>query len=164
VARRSAAWRAQRDPVVEENENAGQLDLLGGSALMVVRNATAPGAEGRDIVAPALRDLAARVRGLARAPGDRAVRQQAADGVLRAARRLRSDERVRDASMDSPLAGTVVSMCTAAADIMIFAGVDPDEATEALAREAADVDVPTPAPSPRTPFTMPWPSLKRPAD
>jgi hypothetical protein len=40
VARRSAAWRSQQDPVVQENENAGQLDLLGGSALMVVRTAT----------------------------------------------------------------------------------------------------------------------------
>ena len=41
VARRSAVWRSQRAPVVRERENAGHLDLLGGSCLLLVRTASA---------------------------------------------------------------------------------------------------------------------------
>jgi hypothetical protein len=161
VARRSAAWRSQRDPVVEENENAGQLDLLGASALMLVRSATAAEGGGREVLAAAIRDLAGRVHDLARDPGDRGVRQQAADGVLKAVRRLRSDDRVRGAAPDSALAAAVVSMSSAAADIMIFAGVDADAAEQALQRDDAELEGPAPAHSPRTPFKHLWEPWKR---
>ena len=152
VARRSAAWRSQRDPVVKESEEAGQLDLLGGSALTVVRNATKAAGDEREVLIPAIRDLAGEVRELARNPGDRGVRQRAADGVLETIRRLESDHRVHDAAPDSALAATVVAVRSAAADIMVFAGVDSDEAERAIQRQDADLDVPTPAPTPRTPF------------
>jgi uncharacterized membrane protein YgaE (UPF0421/DUF939 family) len=156
VARRSAAWRSQRDPVVKENENAGQLDLLGGSALMVARNATAARPQDREILAPAIRELAAQARQLAQSPGDRTVRQRAADGVLKAVRRLQSDKRVRGTAPDSALAATVAAMRSAAADIMVFAGVDPDQAADAIRRHDADFDVPMPAPTPRVPFRHLW--------
>jgi Fusaric acid resistance protein-like len=152
VARRSAAWRSQQDPVVQENENAGQLDLLGGSALMVVRTATSTEGGEREIVAPAIRELAAEVRDLARDPGDRGVRQRAADCVLKTAHRLRSDDRVHDAAPGSALSATVVAVRGLALDTMVFAGVDADEAMDAVRRDDADLDVPTPPHAPRIPF------------
>jgi uncharacterized membrane protein YgaE (UPF0421/DUF939 family) len=161
VARRSAAWRSQRDPVVKENEDAGQLDLLGGSALTVVRNATETIGDEREVLTPAIRDLAAEVRELALNPGDRGVRQQAADGVLETIRRLESDDRVHDAAPDSALAATAAAVRSAAADILVFAGVDSDEAQRAIQRRDADVDVSTPAPTPRAPFKRLRPLWRR---
>lgn len=152
VARRSAAWRSQQDPVVQENENAGQLDLLGGSALMVVRTATVAEGDERGVLAPVIRELAAQVRDLARNPGDRGVRQRAADGVLNAARRLGSDDRVHGADPGSPLAATLIAVRGIALDTMVFAGVDADEAMDAVRRDDADLDVPTPPDAPRIPF------------
>ena len=152
VARRSAAWRSQQDPVVQENENAGQLDLLGGSALMVVRTATVAEGDERGVLAPVIRELAAQVRDLARNPGDRGVRQRAADGVLNAARRLGSDDRVHGADPGSPLAATLIAVRGIALDTMVFAGVDADDAMDAVRRDDADLDVPTPPDAPRIPF------------
>jgi hypothetical protein len=155
VPRRSAAWRSQRGPVVKENEDAGQLDLLGGSSLMVVRNAAEAEGDERGVLAPAIRNLAAEARELAGNPGDREVRQRAADSVLETTRRLKADERVREAALDSALAATAIAVRSAAADIMIFAGVDADEAERAVQRRDAELQVPTPAPAPRLPFTRP---------
>jgi Fusaric acid resistance protein-like len=155
VPRRSAVWRGQRDPVVKENEDAGQLDLLGGSSLMVVRNATGAEGDEREVVSPAIRDLAAEARALAKNPGDRGVRQRAADSVLKTIRRLQSDHRVHEAAPDSALAAAVVAVRCAAADIMVFAGVDTDEAERAVQRHDAELEVPTPPPTPRTPFKRP---------
>jgi len=156
VARRSAAWRSQRDPVVKEDENAGQLDLLGGSALMVVRNATSGRDDDGEVLAPAIRHLAAQVRDLARSPGDQDVRQRAADGVLKCVRGLRADARVRNAPSGSGLVATVDSIGSAAADIMVFAGVDADQAREAIRRKDAAVEVGAPALTPRTLFAGGW--------
>jgi hypothetical protein len=153
VPRRSAAWRSQRDPVVKENEDAGQLDLLGGSSLMVIRNAAQAEGDERDVLAPAIRHLAAQARELAGNPGDREVRQRAADSVLETMRRLKANPCVLEAALDSALAATAIAVRSAAADIMIFAGVDADEAERAVQSHDADLEVPTPAPAPRLPFT-----------
>jgi hypothetical protein len=161
VARHSAAWRSQRDRVVREEENAGQLDLLGGSALMVVRNATAAGRDERGVLAPVIRDLAARVREMAQDPGDRAVRQRAAVGVLKAVRPLRADDRFHVAAPDPALAATVVAMHSAVVDAMLFAGVDADQAARAIRRDDSDIDVPTPPPTARMPFNRAWRPWKR---
>ena len=159
VASRSTAWRSQLDPVVKETENAGQLDLLGSSVLAVVRGAAAAGRESIELVARAIRELASVLRELAREPGDRATRQQAADSALKVARRLQADERVRGAAPDSALAAIIAAVRAVAADTMIYAGVDPDEATEAIESGAGDLEVRGPAPVRRSPFKaphLPW--------
>jgi hypothetical protein len=69
---------------------------------MVVWNATAANGDECKVLAPAVRDLAAEVRNLAQDPGDPAVRQRAADGVLKSARRLRTEDRVRDTAHRLP--------------------------------------------------------------
>ncbi len=43
VARRSLAWRSRLEPVVHEQENAGHLDLLGSSCLVLARTAASLG-------------------------------------------------------------------------------------------------------------------------
>ncbi len=161
VASRSAVWRARLGRVVQEIKSAGQLDLLGGSALMVVRTATAAEADEGDVLAPAIRDLAAQIRDLAQDPGDGGLRQRAADGVLQAVRRLQANERVHNASPDSALTATVVALRRAAADTMVFTGVDADQAAHAIQHGDTDVDVPTPASSLRRRFKRPRPPITR---
>jgi hypothetical protein len=155
VASRSTAWRSQLGPVVKESENAGQLDLLASSAVAVVRGAAAGDRESIELGAPAIRQLASLLRELAREPGDRATRQQAADSALKVARRLQADERVRAPASDSALAAMITAIRMVAADTMIYAGVDADEATHAIESGDGDLEVRTPAPVRRIPFKPP---------
>jgi hypothetical protein len=41
-----------------------------------------------------------------------------------------------------------------ASDVMVFAGVDPDQAQYAMRDDTGDLEVPTPAPTPRVPFNV----------
>ena len=147
VSRRSAVWRSQRAPVVQETENAGYLDLLGGSCLMLTRAALA--AKGHD-----RRELARPVRGLAQAltalglgPGDRVTRQDAADRVLEVAR-----ETVASGLPTDPALAAIMAVRSVAADALMFAGVDPEQAVDAVQHGTGEFDVPTPPPAPRVPF------------
>jgi hypothetical protein len=159
VASRSTAWRSQLDPVVQETENAGQLDLLGSSAVAVVRSAALADRQSIEFVIPAIRELASVLRELARDPGDRATRQQAADSALRVARRLQAEERARGPAANSALAALIAAVHAVAADTMIYAGVKPDEAKGAIESGDGDLDVRRPAPvrrSPVMPPHLPW--------
>ena len=148
VARRSAAWRAQHAPVVEENENAGQLDLLGTSALMAVRSLIASEEDVGDSLAGPIRDLASAIRDMAQDPGDRTVRQRAADRALQAARQLRPDREDEHTETDSV---RVAALYAVAVDTMVFAGADPSDAVEAIRSPEAELHVATPATSANTP-------------
>ena len=160
VARRSIAWRSQRGPVVSEDESAERLDLLGTSALTVIRDATDAQGEERDVLSGAFRDLAAEMRGLAKDPGDREIRQRAVDGVLATIRSLQSDDRTTSAAPDSALVATVIGMRRAAVDIATFAGVDPDQAEQAIRRQSADIEAATPGPTALSPLQNGWKRLK----
>ncbi len=159
VARRSAVWRSQRAPVVRERENAGHLDLLGGSALLLTRTASAAGTSERERLAPRVRELAAALDELAKMPGDRGTRQRAADRALGVARGL------RDADPGTGLlsAAATFSVRMVAADIMVFAGVDADEVEAAVREGARELEVPDPPSAPRVPFkARRWPELRWP--
>jgi len=118
ITRHSVWWRSQRRPVVEENENAGHLDLLGGSCLTLVRTALGgdPGDEVR--IEAALHDLSGRIGAIARDPGNRSTRQRAADGAADLADRLTRDV----APSALPAAARVWAVRQVAADIIVFAG------------------------------------------
>src|SRR3954468_15230465 len=88
VARRSAVWRSQIAPVVRETEDAGRLDLLGGSCLWLTRAAMATDQASRRRLTLHVRELAEAIGELAADPGDRATRQTAADRALDVARGL----------------------------------------------------------------------------
>ena len=148
VARRSAVWRSQRMPVVRERENAGHLDLLGGSCLLLARTASAADASHRGSLAGTVRELAAALDELAKQPGDRGTRQSAADRALTVARRLGDG----DPGGDSLSAAVTFSVRMVAADIMVFAGVDADEVEAAVQERARELDVPHPPSAPRVPF------------
>jgi hypothetical protein len=159
VARRSAVWRSQRAPVVRERENAGHLDLLGGSCLLLARTASAADLSQRGRLAKTVRELADTLEELAQEPGDHITRQRAADRALTVARGL------GDASPGDGLlsAAATFSVRMVAADIMVFAGVDEAEVEAAVRKGAQELDVPEPPSAPRLPFkTRRWPTFRWP--
>jgi uncharacterized membrane protein YgaE (UPF0421/DUF939 family) len=94
VARRSAVWRSRKAPVVRENENAGHLDLLAVSCLMLTRTAIRTSQSERRALAPSVRRLAAALADMGKAPGDHAIRQRAAEGALDVVRELTGGDEV----------------------------------------------------------------------
>jgi uncharacterized membrane protein YgaE (UPF0421/DUF939 family) len=79
VAKRSAIWRSRRAPVVQESENAGYLDLLGGSCLIMTRMVLALDTVDRRRLASEVGEFAAILAELSRRPGDQRTRQEATD-------------------------------------------------------------------------------------
>jgi uncharacterized membrane protein YgaE (UPF0421/DUF939 family) len=147
VARRSR-WRGRREPLVRETENAGHLDLLGASCLMLTRTATAVPASERAALGRTVSELAHALADMAQDPGDRDGRQRAADRALAAARDLAATR----APVDSPLAAAVMAARAVAIDIMTFAGVDADEAVAVVRQETGVPEVPSPPSVPRSPL------------
>lgn len=147
AARRSAVWRSQLPLVVRENENAGHLDLLDMSCLMLIRTAMATAPDERRRLAPTVRTLASALADLAEQPGSRATRQEAADCALDVARPLAGD-----APSDPSYAAAVVAARMVAADVMLFAGVDAEHVEDALREGTGELPVPPPPPAPRVPF------------
>jgi fusaric acid resistance family protein len=148
VARRTLPWRSRRDPVVRANENAGQLDLLGGSCLMLARAAGGLGSDARRRIAPCVRELAGVLRDLSADLGDQTTRQSAADRALDVARGLSRDE----PSALSPFAEAVVAARMVTTDVMVFAGVDPKQAVDAVREGTGEFHVPSPVQPARMPF------------
>lgn len=146
VVRHSLVWRRHLTPVVQEKENAGHLDLLGGSCIMVVRNSMVIAPDERETFVPYVRQLAEALEGLAARPGDRPTRQQACDRALETARELVD----ADVSAGTPLAGGMMAASTVAVDIMVFAGVDPQSAFEAVRQDTGSIKVARPPTSPRS--------------
>lgn len=148
IVRRSAAWRSQRSPVVREVENAGHLDLLGGTCLVLTRVCLAEGVGAQETLIPRVRELAAALSGLGEAPGDQASRQQAVDRALAVARHCATAR----SSTEPSMAAALVALDLVAADIMIFAGVDPIEAAAAAHEQSAVLKAPALPPASRIPF------------
>ena len=112
-------WRGQKRRVVRESENAGVLDLLGGSVLMLARTATTAEAD-RELLAAEVRELAQVVAALAAGPGDQNVRQGAADHVLAIL------DRVDTSNGDQPDNVAQAALVMVAADVLRFTGLEPD--------------------------------------
>jgi hypothetical protein len=150
IARRTAVWRSQIAPVVRETEDAGRLDLLGGSCLTLARTAMATHLPCRRQLAPRVRDLADGLADLAHAPGDRDTRQRAADRALDVARRLSTV----DTPADAEAVAAMVALRTVVSDLMIFAGVDTEQADAAVREGTGEFEVPAPPSPPRAPFGL----------
>ena len=148
VVRHSVAWRSRTAPVVRETENVGHLDLLGGSCLMLARTAIEMGPADRRWLAPSVRVLAAAVADLAGDPGDRATRQRAADHAFDLACRVAG----HDAPSGSPRAAAIVMVRIVATDVMVFAGVDPAQAADAVREGTGELRVPDPPALPQSPL------------
>ena len=98
-------------------------------------SSTAP-REGR--LAPYVRDLADALADLASSPGDRATRQEVADRALEVARRLATGYTPSEAWA----VAAIVALRTVASDLMIFAGVDAEQADAAVREGTGELRVP----------------------
>ena len=135
VARHSVVWRRRTPLVVREKENAGHLDLLGDSCLMLTRVATRIRTGTREWLAPHLHELAGTLSDLSADPDDPATRQDAVSRTLRTAQSLAHDLSVHGSpTSESPEEATVIVSRIVAADIMIFSGIDPAQAIDAVHR------------------------------
>lgn len=132
--------------VVRESENAGHLDLLGGSCLLLTRTALAMSPPQRRRLAPGVRELAGAIADLARAPGDRPTQQRAADRALDPARSTGSSGQYQ------PAVTAAAAIQMVATDVMVFAGVDPGQAVQVLREGTGALHVPDPPPASRIPF------------
>jgi len=134
VARHSLVWRGQRAPLVRENEDAGHLDLLGGSCLLLARTSLGASDEDQSVLAPCVAAFSATLADLARQPGDQAARQRAVDRSLEVLRTMRSRHTDRDGELTTVLSAARIAVT----DLMLFVGVDADEASAATREEAPD--------------------------
>lgn len=143
AARHSMVWRRRMPLVVREKENAGRLDLLGDSCLMLIRVAVETRTCDREWLAPHLHELAGTLSDLARDPGNLATRQEAGSRPLRMARQLAHHLSVHGSpTPESPEEATVILTRIVAADIMTFSGADPGQATEAVLRGDGQLSAP----------------------
>jgi hypothetical protein len=102
-------------------------------------------------LAPSVRQLADALTAMAADLGDRAIRQTAADDALAVARRLADT----DPPSDPAVAATALAARMVTVDVMVVAGVPPDEAAAAVRRGRADeLQVPAPPGTPRVPFIL----------
>ena len=153
VVRHSLVWRSRSAPVVKERENAGHLDLLGSSSVMLARTTTVLDAADRRSVAPNVQELATAIDEVADNPGDRRARQGAADRALDLVRR--PFEETTTAQMDA----AYVALRMVATDVMIFAGVEQGVAESAVQQGSGEIRVEPPPRARRLPFRLkrPWP-------
>jgi uncharacterized membrane protein YgaE (UPF0421/DUF939 family) len=134
VARHSLVWRAQLSPLVRENEDAGQLDLLGGSCLLLTRTSLGVDDEEQLLLAPCIRALSKTLADLAQDPGDRTTRQRAVDRSLDILRKMRAV----DPEPDPELTAVLATAHIAITDLLLFVGVDPGEARAATREEESE--------------------------
>lgn len=156
TARHSLVWRSSTEPLVQEHENAGHLDLLGGSVLMVTRTALTADMPDRERLAHTIEALAAILGDLARSLGDRPGRQAAVDRSLAM---LRAIDAAR-ARPGSAHAAVIASLQAAATDVLVVAGVGASEA-EAAVRAGAGALTVTKPPRARSPFRWMTALLRR---
>ena len=150
VARHSAIWRSRIEPTVKENENAGHLDLLGASCVLLARVAAEADPAKRTPLAPSVHQLADAVAAMAADLGDRDARQAAADDAIAVARRLAD----ADTTAGGAYAAAVLAVQMVTVDVMVVAGVDADEAVAAVQQGSGEFRVPAPSRTPRVPFLL----------
>jgi hypothetical protein len=158
VARHSLIWRFRTPWAVRETEDAGRLDLLGASCLMLIRTAVALSPAERQIVAPRMRELAKVLTALTTDLGDRQVMRDAVNSAASIAHHLILDE----TSIELTTAAAVASVRMAAYDIMLFGGANLEDAQTALRGGAEELRViDTPKRSPIPPVSARVPRLTR---
>jgi len=136
IIRHAVTWRPGAELVVAEQERADHLDLLAGSCLMFTRTATAVNGPLRAWLPATVRQLAAAMDDLAEGPGDQAIRQNAAKRAAELAMWL--VEHGGQVPAQSALAAAYAGIRMVTADVMVFAGVAPEQAFRAAHPSAPD--------------------------
>jgi len=117
VARHSLLWQRRRAAVTAETVHARQLDLLGGSCLLLARAATTAEDGGRGELAEQAQKLADLLAALAADPADPLVQHSVRAGALQFAGQ-------QDASVAWPVTPEL-ALRAVAVDVLAFLGVDP---------------------------------------
>jgi fusaric acid resistance family protein len=144
VARRTLAGRSHRTPLVQEDENADQLDLLAASCLVLARVVRSSDTDERRALAGRVRDLAEALAPLVEELSNRETRQRTADRAFAVA----TAEAGREGSLDSPRSAGVIAIRVVAIDLMVFAGVGFDDAVDAVREGILERSVPAPPAAP----------------
>ncbi len=133
------------EPITREDEHVDRLVYLGESCLTLARTTAAMSTEERHRFAPMVCEIAASLDMLAKDLNNRATRQRAVDRALEAARPFGGRP-----SDDDPLTvSTHLAVLLVATDIMLFAGIDPQDVQGALEE---DID----RPRVTRPVAVPW--------
>jgi hypothetical protein len=148
VARHSLAWRGHLKPAVREQENAGHLDLLGVSCLTLTRTSLATDPADRRRLAGPIRTIAELLADLARSPGETSNRQRIVDRVPDVLQELGDMESRSDPVLRTAAGG----VRTVLGDVMLFAGVDHDDAATVLREQLEEVRVSSNPGTPRLSF------------
>jgi hypothetical protein len=157
VARHSLIWRFRTPWAVRESEDAGRLDLLGASCLMLIRTALALGPAERQIVAPRMHELANVLTALASDLGDRQVMQDAVNSAASIAHHL-----PEETSIGWTTTAAAASLRMAAYDVMLFGGANVEDAQTALRGGTEDLRLlDTPRRSPIPPVSARAPRFTR---
>lgn len=130
TARRTPRWWVRRKPIVREEENAGQLDLLGSSCLALTRSIIAADADDAQLqsLRTPIGQLGDVLQALAAAPADREVRQRAADRAVQIAR---GTPQLWPGAPDAARA-VGWSVRQVARDTIVFTGIEPSGADDAI--------------------------------
>ena len=118
---------------MRESENAHHLDLLAPSCLLLAPAAASLPPTDRPALEPSVRALGELLDELAHGLADRATRQRAADRALEVATTIPG----ADAPPASPLALTAVGVRLVATDLMVFAGINLEDAWKLCARDSS---------------------------
>jgi uncharacterized membrane protein YgaE (UPF0421/DUF939 family) len=148
--RHSLVWRSRLSLLAVESAAASHLDLLGNSCLTLARSALLLDAPDRDRLVPCVRELARTLTDLAHGLDDKGVRQRAADRAFQVTQAF-------SAAATPPVAALAPALSAlrmVAADIMVFAGVEFDEARTAVRKGTQGFQVVTPPPPVRVPLDL----------
>ena len=140
IAHRVPLRRTLIPRVRKESENASSLNLLNVSCVLLTRAAFSLAEPDRERFAPVVRDLADALDGLAAHPDDHEARQTAADRALAAVRPLAERPSVPHPSLTT----AVMAARMVAVDLMMFAGVAPEDALAAVRTGRGEPGVPPP--------------------
>jgi hypothetical protein len=157
VARHSVAWRGHLQPAVREQENAGHLDLLGVSCLTLTRAALVTDPAEHSELAVTVGRVADLLVELAGAPGETSTRQNVVDKVPGVLQELGDIGSISN----SPLRIAAESLRVVLGDVLMFAGVDTEDARTVLREQAEEVRVPDTPQTGRIPFLARFRSRSR---
>lgn len=148
--RHSLVWRSRLELLAQESESASYLDLLGNSCLMLARSALLLDAPDSDRLAPHVRELSQALMDLAKGLDDRIARQKVADRAFEVTQAFPTAA----APTSARLAPAISALRMVAADIMVFAGVEIEDARDAVRKGTQGFRVAAPPPTVRVPLDL----------